>query len=127
MDGLQRVLRVLTLVTAGLFVLIFPYMLFAVQGFGAFDLEMSLTLVSLYLLHPAAIILILLASFGKIATVPWQFATTVVLAVNIVVLFAMAAVIRAGAVTGDWFPPVVFTVPSVLFLANRSIGFFRSL
>jgi len=118
----ETVLRVLTLVTAGLAALIFPIMLFAIQGFGGFSFELVTVLLTLYLLHPASIVLIFLASFRKI---PAGRPTTIargVIALNALLLLATAALIAAGAIKGDTEIPLLFAAPSILFLLNSRLG-----
>ena len=43
-------------------------MLFAIQGLGDMDFEAVVFVVALYLFHPVSLVLIFLASFGKIAS-----------------------------------------------------------
>ena len=122
MKVLDRTLRILTLATAGLAALIFPVTLFAIQGFGGLDLELITVLLTLYLLHPASIVLIFLLSFRKIpAGRPTAVATSVI-ALNALSLLATAALIQAGAFKGDMGLPVLFAVPSLLFLLNSRLG-----
>ena len=122
MDTLQKLLRVLTLVTAGLLALIFPVMLLGIQGFGALDFELVLVVVSIYLLHPASLVLIFLKSFGRIAGGPWDNATLAIVRLNAVILLATAGAIQVGIFEGDAVLPVILAVPSMLFLLNRLIG-----
>ena len=122
MNLTERVLRVLTLVTAGLAALIFPVMLFAIQGFGRLDLELIVILVTLYLFHPVSLLLIFLALFRKLPPGrPTQIATAVI-ALNALLLLATAALIQAGTFNGDTGIPIVFAVPSILFLLNSWRG-----
>lgn len=122
MNLTERVLRVLTLVTAGLAALVFPVMLFAIQGFGGLDLELIVVLLTLYLFHPASIVLIFLALFRKLPPGrPTQIATAVI-ALNALLLLATAALIQAGAFNGDAGIPVLFAVPSILFLLDSWRG-----
>lgn len=122
MNLTERVLRVLTLVTAGLAALIFPVMLFAIQGFGRLDLELIVVLVTLYLFHPVSLLLIFLGLFRKLAPGrPTQIATAVI-ALNALLLLATAALIQAGTFNGDTGIPIVFAVPSILFLLNSWRG-----
>ena len=118
----EKVLRVLTLVTAGLAALIFPVMLFAIQGFGGFGFELVLVLLTLYLLHPASIVLIFLASFRKIPAGRPAAIARAVIALNALSLLATAAVIQAGIFKGDTVLPILFAVPSILFLLNSQLG-----
>lgn len=122
MKAVERILRVLTLVTAGLAALIFPVMLFAIQGFGGFDLELITVLLTLYLLHPASIVLIFLLSFRKIPSGRPATIATSVIALNALFLLATAALIQAGALKGDTGLPALFAVPSLLFLLNSWLG-----
>ncbi len=121
----QKVLRVLTLVTAGLAALVFPVMLFAIQGLGEIDVEAVLFLLSFYLTHPVSIALIFLVSFGKIASGRGTNVATGIVGLNVLLLLAIAAIVQAGAFTGDSFVPLVVAVPSILFLLNCYIGSFR--
>ena len=122
MDTVQKVLKVLTLVTAGLLALIFPLMLLGIQGFGALDFGLVLVVVSIYLLHPASLVLIFLKSFGRLATGPWHGASLAIVRLNAVMLLAMAGAILVGIFEGDAFLPAILAVPSMLFLLNRLIG-----
>lgn len=122
MDTVQKVLKVLTLVTAGLLALIFPLMLFAIQGFGSLDFALVLVVVSIYLLHPASLVLIFLKSFGRIASEPWDNATLAIVRLNAVMLLATAGAIQVGIFEGDALLPSVLAIPSILFLLNRLIG-----
>ena len=122
MDTAQKVLTVLTLATAGFLALIFPLMLFAIQGFGALDFGLVLVVVSIYVLHPASLVLIFLKSFGRIAKGPWHGASLAIVRLNAVMLLAMASAILVGILEGDAFLPAILAVPSVLFLLNRLIG-----
>ena len=122
MKVVERVLRILTLATAGLAALIFPFMLFAIQGFGGFDLELITVLLTLYLLHPASILLIFLLSFGKIPSGRPATIAASVIALNALLLLATAALIQAGAFKGDTGLPILFAVPSLLFLLNSRLG-----
>ena len=122
MNIVRKIVRLLTLVTAGIAALIFPLMLFAIQGFGGADFELIWTVLTLYLFHPVSIALILLASFGKLpAGRPMRIATTVV-ALNVLLLLATASLIQVGTFKGDTEIPVVIAVPSILFLLNSSLG-----
>lgn len=118
----ERVLRVLTLVTAGLAALIFPVMLFAIQGFGGLDLELIVVLLTLYLFHPASIVLIFLALFRKLPPGRPTRIATAVIALNALLLLATAALIQAGTFNGDTGIPILFAVPSVLFLLDSWRG-----
>ena len=122
MKFVERVLRVLTLVTAGLAALIFPVMLFAIQGFGGFSFELVTVLLTLYLLHPASIVLIFLASFRKIPAGRPAAIARAVIALNALSLLATAALIQAGIFNGDTVLPILFAVPSILFLLNSRLG-----
>ena len=122
MKVVETVLRVMTLVTAGLAALIFPVMLFAIQGFGGFGFELALVLLTLYLLHPASIVLIFLASFRKIPAGRPAAIARAVIALNALSLLATAALIQAGIFNGDTGLPILFAVPSILFLLNSWLG-----
>ncbi len=122
MKFVERVLRVLTLVTAGLAALIFPVMLFAIQGFGGFSLELVTVLLTLYLLHPASIVLIFQASFRRIPAGRPATIARGVIALTALLLLATAVLIQAGIFKGDTVLPILFAVPSVLFLLNSRLG-----
>ena len=115
-------MRVLTLVTAGLAALIFPIMLFAIQGFGGFGFELVTVLLALYLLHPASIVLIFLASFRRMPAGRPATIARGVIALNALLLLATAVLIQAGIFKGDTVLPILFAVPSVLFLLNSWLG-----
>ena len=122
MKFVERVLRVLTLLTAGLAALIFPIMLFAIQGFGGFSFELVTILLTLYLLHPASIVLIFLASFSKLPSGRPATIARGVIALNALLLLATAVLIQAGIFKGDTVLPILFAVPSILFLLNSRLG-----
>ncbi len=122
----EKVLRALTLATAGLAALIFPVTLFALQVVGEFSLELIVFLLTLYLFHPVSIVLIILVWFKKLAPGrPTQIATSVI-ALNVLLLLAAATLIQGGAFKGDSAIPILFAVPSFLFLLQRSIGAWRN-
>ena len=122
MDFAQKILRTLTLASAGLASLVFPLMLFAIQGLGEIDLEAVVFLVSLYLFHPVSLVLIFLVLFGKIAAGrPTRLATGFI-ALNAVCQLAVAAIIQAGVIRGDSIIPILIAVPSFLYLLNCCIG-----
>ena len=126
MNIVEKTLRVLTLVTAALAALVFPVMLFAIQGFGGPDFELIWTLLTLYLVHPASIVLIFLASFNKLPSgLPMQFATTVI-ALNVLLLLSTVTLIQADTLQGDPEIAILLAVPSILFLINSSIGVWRN-
>ena len=118
----RKVLSALTLLTASLAAAIFPVMLFAIQGFGRMDLELVVTLVCIYLIHPIAIALILLVSVNRIAKERSRRRATGFIGLNLAVLLVLALSIRAGFIQGDWALPLAFALPSALFLLNRFLG-----
>ena len=70
--------------------------------------------------------LIFLAWFKKLAPGrPTQIATSVI-ALNVLLLLAAATLIQGGAFKGDSAIPILFAVPSLLFLLHSSIGAWRS-
>ena len=118
----QGVLRALTLACAGLAAVIFPVTLFAIQGMSRIGLEEVVFMLSLYLVHPTSIALIFLVCFKKIAPGrPIRMATGFV-GFNALCLLAMSALIRAEVFSGDSWLPLVFAVPSFLFLLDSYIG-----
>ena len=121
MDIARKVLKVLTVMTAGLVALIFPVMLFAFQGLGEIDLEAVVFLVSLYLIHPVSLVLIFMASFGKIAEGRPAHLATGFIALNAVCQLAVAAIIQADVIRGDSIIPILIAVPSFLYLLNYCI------
>ena len=126
MNLIEKALRILTLATAGLAGLVFPVMLFAIQGFGGLDFEMMWTLLTLYLIHPVSIALIFLASFKKTRSGRATQTATAVIALNAVLLLATGGLLQVGTLKGDPEIALVLAVPSVLFLLNCSIGFWRN-
>ena len=122
MDIARKVLKVLTVMTAGLVALIFPVMLFAIQGLGEIDFEAVVFLLSLYLIHPVSLVLIFLASLGKIAEGRPARLATGFIALNAVCQLAVAAIIQAGVIRGDSIIPILIAVPSFLYLLNYFIG-----
>ncbi len=126
MKLVEKVLRALTLATAGLAALIIPITLFALQGAGEFSFELVVFLLTLYLFHPASIVLIFLASFKKIPPGRRTQVATGVIALNVLLLLATATLIEASTFKGDPEIPILFAVPSILFLLNSSIGAWRN-
>ena len=122
MDIARKVLKVLTVMTAGLVALIFPVMLFAIQGLGEIDFEAVVFLLSLFLIHPVSLVLIFLASLGKIAEGRPARLATGFIALNAVCQLAVAAIIQAGVIRGDSIIPILIAVPSFLYLLNYFIG-----
>ena len=121
MKFLQKTLRVLTLVSAGLAALIFPVTLFALQGMGRIGLEEVATMLSLYVIQPVSIVLIFLVCLEKIAPGRLRRMATGFVAFNAVCLLAISALIGGGVFKGDSALPIVFAVPSFLFLLNACI------
>lgn len=122
MNFVETVLRVLTLTAAGLAALIFPILLFAVQGFGGLDFELIWILLTLYLFHPVSIVLIFLVSLRKLRPGRPTHIATSVIALNLLLLLATATLIQAGILKGDTGLPILFAIPSILFLLNSCIG-----
>ena len=122
MNVVQRVLRALTLASAGLAAIIFPVTLFAIQGMSRIGLEEVLFVLSFYLVHPAAIALIFLVCFKKIAPGRPIRVATGFIGFNALCLLAMSALISASVFRGDSWLPLVFAVPSFLFLLDSYIG-----
>ena len=122
MNIVRMVLRVLTLVSAGLATVVFPVMLFAIQGLGEIDFEAVVFLVTLYLIHPASLVLIFLASFGKIAAGRPVHVATGFIGLNALWLLAVAGIIQAGVIRGDSFLPILLAAPSFLYLLSYVVG-----
>lgn len=121
MNVLRKVLRGLTLASAGLAAVIFPVTLFAVQGMSRIGFEEVAFILSLYLVHPVSIALIFLVCFEKIAPGRPRRTATGIVAFNPLCLLAMATLIKAGVFKGDAWLPLVFAVPSLLFLLDSCI------
>ena len=122
MNVVQRVLRALTLASAGLAAIIFPVTLFAIQGMSRIGLEELVFVLSFYLVHPASIALIFLVCFKKIAPGrPIRMATGFI-GFNALCLIAVSALISASVFSGDSWLPLAFAVPSFLFLLDSYIG-----
>ena len=121
MHVLQKIIRALTLVSAGLAALIFPVTLFAIQGMSRIGFEEVVFMLSIYLVHPVSIVLIFLVSLRKIAPGRPRHRATGFIAFNALYLLVMAALIRAGVFGGDAWLPLVFAVPSFLFLLSARI------
>ena len=115
---LQKIIRVLTLASAGLAAIIFPVTLFAVQGMSRIGIEEAAFILSLYLVHPVSIALIFLVCFEKIAPGRRRHLATGCVALNALCLLAMATLISAGVFKGDSWLPLAFAVPSFLYLLN---------
>ena len=124
MNVLQKILWALTLTSAGLAAIIFPVALFAIQGMSRIGFEEVVFILSIYLVHPVSIALIFLVSFRKIAPGRPRRRAIGFIAFNALCLLAMATLIRAGVFGGDAWLPLVFAVPSFLFLLNSYIGVF---
>ena len=124
MDIVQKVLKALTLLSAGLAAVVFPVMLFAIQGLGEIDFEAVVFLVSLYLIHPVSLVLIFLASFDRIGPGRPTHMASGFIALNALWLLAVAAIIQAGAIRGDSSIPILLAVPSFLYLLNYFISAF---
>ena len=122
MDIARKTLRALTLATAGLAALVFPLMLFAIQGLGDMDFEAVVFVLSLYLFHPVSLVLIFLVSFGRIAAGRPTRVATAFIALNAALLLAVAATIQAGAIRGDSSLPVLIAAPALLYLLNHFLG-----
>lgn len=118
---LQKILRLLTLATAGLAALVFPFTLFAMQGMSRIGLEEAVFMLVLYLIHPVSIVLIFLVCLEKIAPGRRRRMATGIVAFNASCLLAISALIGAGVYKGDAALPIVFAVPSILFLLNACI------
>ena len=118
MNILHKVTWVLTLVSAGLAAVIFPITLFGIQGMGRIGFQEVATLLSLYLTQPVSIALIFLVYFEKIAPGRQRCIATGFVAFNAFCLLAMAALIGGGTFGGDFWLPLVFGIPSFLFLLN---------
>ena len=122
MEAARKVLRVLTLVSAGVAALVFPLMLFAIQGLGDMDFEAVVFVVALYLFHPVSLVLIFLVSFGKIASGRPTHVAAGFIALNALLLLAVAAMIQTGVIRGDAFVPILIAAPALLFLLNEFTG-----
>lgn len=114
----------MTLISAGLAALLFPVMLFAIQGLGDMDFEAVVFVLSLYLFHPVSLVLIFLVSFGKIAAGRPTRVATGFIALNAALLLAVAAMIQAGVIRGDSSLPVLIATPALLYLLNHFLGAF---
>lgn len=122
MRFLLIVLKALLLTSAALAALLFPVMLFGLQGFGGFSLEMAMAVASLYVTHPIAIVLIFLLTLGKIRSRLTARVAAGVVVLNVVLLLAASAMIRIGIYSGDWELPLVIAIPSILFLLHQLIA-----
>ena len=109
------------LVTAGLAALIFPITLFGIQGMGRIGVEEVAFILTLYLIHPVSIALILLVCFRKIASGRARRMATGMVTCNALCQLTMAALIGGGIFRGDAWLPLVFGIPSFLFLLNAWI------
>ncbi len=121
MKLLQKIIRALTLISTALAALIFPFTLFAMQGMGRIGLEEAVFMLVLYLIHPVSIVLIFLVCLEKIAPGRFRRMATGIVAFNALCLLAISALIGGGVFKGDAALPIVFAVPSFLFLLNACI------
>lgn len=122
MDFARKTLRALTPASAGLAALMFPVMLFAIQGLGDMDFEAVVFVLSLYLFHALSLVLIFLVSFGKIAAGRPTCVATGFIALNTALPLAVAAVIQSGVIRGDSSLPVLIGASALLYLLNHFLG-----
>ena len=122
MEIARKTLRALTLASAGLAALVFPVMLFAIQELGDMDFEALVFVLSLYVFHPVSLVLIFLVSFGRIAAGRPTRVATAFIALNALLLLAVAAMIQSGAIRGDSSLPVLIASPALLYLLNQFLG-----
>ena len=127
MNHVRKALSVLTLASAGLAAIVFPMTLFAIQGMSRISFEVVAFILSLYLFHPMSLVLIFLVRFEKIAPGRRTRMATGFVAFNALCLLAIAALIRAGVFSGDAGLPLIFAIPSCLFLLNSFMGVFEEL
>ena len=127
MHLLRKVVSGLTLVSAGLAAIIFPITLFAIQGMSRISFEVVALILSFYLFHPMSLVLIFLVRFEKIAPGRRTRMATGFVAFNAFCLLALAALIRAGVFGGDAGLPLIFAIPSFLFLLNSFMGVIEEL
>ena len=95
----QKVLIALTLVSAGIAALLYPVMPFAIRGLGTIDLEAAVFLLTLYLLHPVALMSIFFSPFDKIAAGRFAHVATGFIVLNALWQFAVAPSSRR---TSSW-------------------------
>ncbi len=98
--------------------MIFPLILFGIQGMGRIGFEAVAVFMSIYLVHPVSIVLIFLVCTEKIGPGRGRQMAMGFVAFNALCLLALAALIGGGVFRGDSWLPLVFAVPSLLFLLN---------
>ena len=114
----QTLLRLLPGVLAALYLPTIPMGLFALQGVGSMDFEALVFVLSVCVVHPLTLMGILVASFGSITPKLRTYITSLIL-VHIALFGSVYILISLGLIRGDAFIPLLFSVPSAVFLLSR--------
>ena len=118
MEITRRRLDLMSAIVAIVFLPFVLVSLFALQG--ASTLQEGLLFLLIILLNVVSLVFIIIAGFAQLSQRTKKLFTFVV-GVNVAVLVSLALLLLIGVVRGDFFIPLILSVPSVLFLVANMV------
>ncbi len=111
----EEILKKVTLSTTAVFLLTILMLLAGLQGLDEFDLDGMLFL-AVVIFHPVSLVLILLSCLPIIKE-KHQLIVVAIVSINLILLVSTTLLILDSVIKGDVIIPVIFSIPSLLFLA----------